>query len=206
MNDRVFYVYEHWRADKDQCFYVGKGRGRRANIVVRKNNYHTNIHQKLEDLGMCVEVRMVESGLGEAEALALEMTRIAFWRSRGIVLANMTDGGEGTSGRVHPVNIGNTYALGRKQSQTAKDKISAARKGVPNKYKGLPRPANVQTRIAEANRSKAKKHSPESLAKISAARKLRTGFTLSEITKAKLRIKAIAREAAKRAAKELTNA
>ena len=27
----IFYVYEHWRPDHDECFYVGKGKGGRAN-------------------------------------------------------------------------------------------------------------------------------------------------------------------------------
>jgi len=27
----MYYVYEHWRPDKDICFYVGKGKGSRAN-------------------------------------------------------------------------------------------------------------------------------------------------------------------------------
>ena len=26
----IFYVYEHWRPDKDTCFWVGKGKGDRA--------------------------------------------------------------------------------------------------------------------------------------------------------------------------------
>ena len=26
----IFYVYEHWRPDKNVCFYVGKGKGKRA--------------------------------------------------------------------------------------------------------------------------------------------------------------------------------
>jgi hypothetical protein len=30
MTAKKFYVYEHWRPDKDVCFYVGKGHGRRA--------------------------------------------------------------------------------------------------------------------------------------------------------------------------------
>ena len=27
-----YYVYEHWRPDKDVCFYVGKGKGGRAKM------------------------------------------------------------------------------------------------------------------------------------------------------------------------------
>lgn len=28
-----FYVYEHWRLDRDECFYVGKGTGKRAEAI-----------------------------------------------------------------------------------------------------------------------------------------------------------------------------
>lgn len=26
----IFYVYEHWRLDRDECFYVGKGQRKKA--------------------------------------------------------------------------------------------------------------------------------------------------------------------------------
>lgn len=48
---------------------------------------------------MCVEVRLVASGLSESKAFELEMDRIAFWRlAIGKELTNLTDGGEGSSG------------------------------------------------------------------------------------------------------------
>lgn len=97
---RKFYVYEHWRPDTNVCFWVGKGTGRRARQF-KRNPHYDNIVAKLARLGMCVEVRMVESGLEEHEAFALEQTRITFWRERGDTLANRTSGGEGTSGRRH---------------------------------------------------------------------------------------------------------
>lgn len=95
----LFYVYEHWRPDKDICFYVGKGKGRRAYIFDRCKHYN-RIVAKLARLGMCVEVRLVQSGLEESVAFALEVLRIAFWRSVGVQLTNQTNGGEGASGCV----------------------------------------------------------------------------------------------------------
>lgn len=100
---KKFYVYEHWRPDKDECFYVGKGHGTRAfNIHLRvrykRNRHYVAVVNKLSRLGMCVEVRMIESSLGEHEAFALKKVRIAFWRSRGVKLTNQTDGGDGASG------------------------------------------------------------------------------------------------------------
>jgi hypothetical protein len=90
------YVYEHWRPDKDVCFYVGKGSGNRAKFLSRKKNkHHWGIVQKLSGLGMCVEVRMVADGLSEIDAYALEEKRIAFWLAAGVRLANKAKGGRG---------------------------------------------------------------------------------------------------------------
>ena len=93
-----FYVYEHWRPDRDECFYVGKGHGPRANKMNNRNLFHKAIQNKLSRLGMAVEVKMVATGLCEAEAFEMEVSRIAVWRDLGVDLANITDGGEGTVG------------------------------------------------------------------------------------------------------------
>jgi hypothetical protein len=94
----MFYVYEHWRPDRDECFYVGKGMGGRANKMRDRNLHHRAIVKKLSALGMAVEVRMVATGLDEETAFEIEVERIAFWRAAGIDLANKTNGGDGVSG------------------------------------------------------------------------------------------------------------
>ena len=93
-----FYVYEHWRLDRDECFYVGKGMKNRAYKMRDRNAHHQAIMAKLSREGRGMEVRMVATGLTEDEAFALEVERIAFWREVGVDLANLTNGGEGTSG------------------------------------------------------------------------------------------------------------
>lgn len=100
----IFYVYEHWRLDKNVCFYVGKGKGRRAFRFKRQHNnqYYNRIVAKLTKLGIDVEVKLVANGLTEAAAFLLEIERIAFWRDLGIKLANITSGGQGASGRFGP--------------------------------------------------------------------------------------------------------
>lgn len=90
-----FYVYEHWRPDLDLPFYVGKGSAARFDPNLTRNKHHSNIKNKLKKLGMCVEVRMVASGLSEDDALRLEIERIAFWKECGIELSNKTAGGDG---------------------------------------------------------------------------------------------------------------
>ena len=142
MTGAIFYVYEHWRPDKDVCFWVGKGSGSRARLF-RRNRYYNNIIAKLSRLGMCVEVRMVQSGLTEAAAHILEMDRIAFWRAASVLLANMTNGGEGISGLKH--------------SAATRAKMKEKRK--------------LQSRVAHSAVMKGRKHSSEHRAKISAGLK-----------------------------------
>lgn len=89
-----YFVYEHWRPDKDVCFYVGKGCGRRAKSKQGRNKYHTNIQNKLARMGMCLEVRLVASGLSEDEALELERSRIQFWKSLGVRISNIHFSGQ----------------------------------------------------------------------------------------------------------------
>ena len=92
-----FYVYEHWRPDINVCFYVGKGRGRRARVMYRRSDHHNRIQQKLRDLGMQVEVRITHQGLSEMEALRLEVEIIAQYGLNRLV--NLTGGGDGLQGK-----------------------------------------------------------------------------------------------------------
>lgn len=117
-----FYVYEHWRPDTDICFYVGKGKRRRALNLGHRNAEHGKIIAELGNKGMCAEVRMFASGLEEHDAFKIERSRIQFWRGLGVELSNRTDGGEGYSGFIRP--------LGIKVSEAAKLKMSAARKRI----------------------------------------------------------------------------
>ena len=118
----TFYVYEHWRLDRDECFYVGKGKGSRAYSVKDRNRHHKAICAKLSREGFAMEVRMVATGLSEEEAFSLERDRIKFWRDAGIDLVNLTDGGEGLSG----------YRM----TEEAKQHLSKINKGKPTAFKG----------------------------------------------------------------------
>jgi hypothetical protein len=115
-----FYVYEHWRLDRDECFYVGKGKGGRAYSMKNRNRHHQAIVAKLGRIGSAFEVKIVASGLLEETAFMLERERIAFWRASGVDLTNMTNGGDGVRGLSQEVkdkiafaNVGNKYNLGR---------------------------------------------------------------------------------------------
>lgn len=127
-----FLVYEHWRPDIDKCFYVGKGKLRRAKSFEARNSRHARIVGKLRRSGLKPEVRIVASGLAEPEAFAIEVERIAFWRSEGVEIANFTDGGDGTSGyrfsAESKAKIG-LKAKGRVASAVTREKMSKAREG-----------------------------------------------------------------------------
>lgn len=190
MTNRLFYVYEHWRPDKDVCFYVGKGCGKRAHQMYRgRNKHHLNIQSKLTRLGMCAEVRLVHDGLSEIEAFALEIERIAFWRELGVKLANLTNGGEGISGYVSTkeqrlaISIANkgkkrspeTKALmsrvfkGRVISEETKRKISETNKGMPAAFKGRHHTEETKKILSEKGKIRgAPKHPPEVIEKIAA--------------------------------------
>lgn len=108
-----FYVYEHWRLDKDECFYVGKGCGSRAYVRSHRNMHWKNIVSKLERNGHAYEIRFVATGLTEQEAFDLEKQRISFWKDRSD-LANYTNGGEGASGRIATEKTRNKIKLAKK--------------------------------------------------------------------------------------------
>ena len=203
----IYFVYEHWRPDRDECFYVGKGSGKRSADMHRRGPHHKAIQAKLAALGMCAEVRMVAEALTEDEAFAFEIERIAFWRSDGAGLANKSKGGEGPSGHVHTEDwkrrvgdklrgrvisaetraklakaaMGNSRGLGTKKSAEAIERTASA-------HRGVKRSAETRARISaikKANPSfKGRHHTAESIAKIKAKQ---IGVPKSEQTKANMR-------------------
>jgi hypothetical protein len=193
----VFYVYEHWRPDTDVCFWVGKGHANRA-YDFRRNFHYNNVVRKLSRLGMCVEVRMVQSGMPEIAALALEIERIAFWRAAGIKLTNYTAGGEGITGLKHSDETRLKIKEKRKNqkiihSDETRRKIarsnSQAKKGRPNPAHGdrmRGRKHSAEHKVAISIGLKARNYSPstKTRALIGAAS---IGKKASAETKAKLR-------------------
>lgn len=89
----MFYVYEHWRPDTNTCFYVGKGKGRRAYDMKNRNKLYLAILEELNQLNLILDCRFCAINMSEDAAFALEIQRIAYWRSKGVVLVNRTDGG-----------------------------------------------------------------------------------------------------------------
>lgn len=90
-------VYLHSRPD-GSVFYVGKGLRRRAFDFApsRRTLHHKNIVQKHGRVNIGVKVIPCAS---EQEAFWLERAHIKMRKSQGTALVNLTDGGEGASGR-----------------------------------------------------------------------------------------------------------
>lgn len=175
-----FYVYEHWRTDTDLCFYVGKGHGDRAYRMARRNPHHTRVVAKLQRIGHAVEVRIVASGLTEANAFALEIERIAFWREAKADLANLAAGGIGATGRKYTEaqrialgerKKGNKNRLGAKLSDETKEKIAAGHRGKKLSLDHLRKMSEAVK--GEKNPFHGKKHTAETGAKVAAANKAR---------------------------------
>ena len=110
MEDKNYYVYEHIRNDNNTVFYVGKGRGKRANNS-RRNEHHDRIADKF---GFTVNI--IKDNLTEQEAFNLERETICdyvFNKGYGIdiqglrkpnsiyQLSNHTLGGDGNYGNPH---------------------------------------------------------------------------------------------------------
>lgn len=149
-----FYTYIHYKPDMTP-FYVGKGSFQRAHNLGKsvRSAWHQNIVKKYGRKNIIIEVTPCAS---EEKALSNEISLIAALREKGFVLCNLTDGGEGVSGRV----------------------VSEEQKA---KARGRTHSAATRTKIAEAH--KGMRHSEESRNKISAAGK---GRLLSEDHKASL--------------------
>jgi hypothetical protein len=161
LSTNIFYVYEHWRLDQDVCFYVGKGKGKRAwDLSCRdgtnsRNRWHKFLIQKLHPRGL-LEVRLVFEQLEESHAFQLERERISHWRKLGIKLVNLTDGGEGSSGVIVSEKTRrklSTASKGRKHTPEARAKISKAAMGNKRGLGQKRTPEQIAT-LVEFNKNK----------------------------------------------------
>lgn len=107
MSGKRFYIYRHIRTDTDEVFYIGKGANRisrkwdyeRAYTHYRRNKFWQSVVSKCPD----IEVEIVMEFDTEEQCIAKEIELIALYgrRNRGTgTLVNLTDGGDGTTGRI----------------------------------------------------------------------------------------------------------
>jgi len=90
----MFYTYAHY-TPQGRLFYIGKGSSeRRAYHMQGRNDYWNKIVAKYGN----PEVQILANWNTEEEAFSHEKLLISCFRDMGYELANLTDGGEGTSG------------------------------------------------------------------------------------------------------------
>lgn len=125
-----YYVYSHIRKDTNTIFYVGKGSKRRINDKRGRTQYWNNIVNKAGGFTTQIELE-TES---EQEALDFEIATIKKLRDSGVVLCNITAGGEcGATGYKHSPEmkeyvrtkaLGNKSRTGQKATFEQRQKIS----------------------------------------------------------------------------------
>lgn len=153
MTGYKFYTYIHIRNDIGEVFYVGKGTGRRA-FALGRNPYWNSIVAKHGHT-----VHIVAYFANEADAFEHEKEMIAELRAAGFNLANMTDGGEGSSGWVPSAETKariSATSKGRKHSCESRLRMSVSRKGrkVSEETKAKLRISKLGNDIGEAGRAK----------------------------------------------------
>lgn len=175
----MFYVYLLYRASDRSVVYVGKGNGARSDWHNRAGAQHTNPMLR----GMYAKdgpfiVEHVFETLNENEAHARERFLISLYGRRDLrrgTLANLTDGGEGTSGRPH--------------SADTRAKISDVKRARFIEREGRSGSTRIATPGRKPGGSQGRLWADDTRSKLSAAamgNKGRSGQKISDETKAKM--------------------
>ena len=177
--DNIYYIYFHINPLKNEIFYVGKGKDKRAWSKSKRSNYWKNIVKKY---GFIVDV--VEDNLTEDEAFEREIFYIRKIGRKDLKtgpLVNLTDGGEGGINKIlsneHRERIskslkGNKRAQGKKLSDEHKEKIGQGSKNRirDNEYRNN---LSIAAKNRKVNSMSGKKHSEETKLKMSESAKNR---------------------------------
>lgn len=172
-------IYEHWRPDKGECFYVGQGTLHRSGqMSAGRNEHHKRIQDKLKRLGLKVEIRIIATGLSKDEADTMEIERIAFWREEGANLANQTAGGDGCldptpemRAKMRAAKLGGTLTEEHKAKIRAATKVALNAPGMHEKLsaKIIEVSARPEVKAKRSASQKARIRPPEHGQRISAA-------------------------------------
>lgn len=95
----TFYVYEYFKKDTDEVFYVGKGTARRMYELHNRNRYFNAVYAKYD-----CDVRIYKGDLTNEKSCEIERERIAELKAIGQAYCNFTEGGTGFStGKLNPI-------------------------------------------------------------------------------------------------------
>ena len=161
MGHDSFYVYVLFR-ETGIPFYVGKGCRDRMDAHLTpnwegriRNNYKLAIIKAMQRSGLDVPRVRVATNLSEADAFSIETLFIrAIGRMPNGPLVNLSDGGEGPSGRTlseaHKRSI-RQASLGKKHSEASKKKMAESAKArVHQSRTGMKHSAETKQKMADA--------------------------------------------------------
>jgi len=176
-----FYTYVHCRPNGEP-FYVGKGYGHRAFKLLgsERNIYHKRVVAKYGRGNIAIYVYTCES---EQLALDFEVELIAYFRSQGIKLCNMTDGGEGLSNPSQEVR----KALSKATKLMWQDEEYRAKTMMAQSVGKIGNKNAVGNHSALGNTFSHTEDAKQRMSKARIGNKHRLGSTASLATKAKMR-------------------
>jgi hypothetical protein len=154
----MYYTYAHFTLDTDKLFYIGKGKVSKGNTQRYKQTFNRNRwwHNKVNKHGFKYEVLCQFKT--EEEALEHEKFLIKTFKDLNYELVNLTNGGEGSSGRQVSVETREKLSKahsGRKQNLTPEEKAKRAERALVMAAK------NKGKRLSEEHRKKiSKNHKP----------------------------------------------
>jgi hypothetical protein len=146
-----FYVYAYLREDRTP-YYIGKGKGHRAYLNGRSTPKPTDSNL----------IQIIQDNLNEDDAFRLECELIKKYGRKDLgtgILRNLTDGGEGVSGRiVKQETIEKRIAknTGKKRTPTQRLRMSLAQKGRTQKEFSEEQKFEISKKISMAQKGKQK--------------------------------------------------
>ena len=171
-----FYVYAYLYPETmkfhkiDDPFYIGKGKGNRCYAHLYRDDGNNLIKErvinKIRRKGQEPIVKKVFENLYEDEAFIIEKLLISYYGRRDNntgILTNLTDGGDGCSGRkwteqmkavFSKIQKGNKHNLCKKQSDETTRKISEAQKGEKHYNYGKTLSEGTRQKLSEAKKGK----------------------------------------------------